>query len=280
MQQQGIDVRFDLRNSLLLLGEPDRLAAYVREAEGIARTLNDHPRLARASAYLSHYYWRTGQSPAALAHGREALATADALSDFALRVAAKLCLGLASHTAGELVEAEALLCRVVDALPGNLARERLGQHAYPAVNARAHARAQTRRTSDLRHPRRRSWDSHRRVQLPKNRMLAGSTGLEPATSGVTAINSRAEHPWEQQFTAGATFGCHAQPESRSRRHSRTGQLRSDWDGQSSPGEGGNAYSRARTRGGRAGRLRRRRWAKSTASNLCSTDLRRGPAGMR
>ena len=136
--REAIDLRFDLRNALLLLGEPERLASYLHEAETMARALDDRARLARASAYSSHYLWRTGRSRDAVAHARDALAAADECGDFALQVAANLILGLASHTAGEYEQTDTFLGRVIDQLQGPRARERLGQHAYPAVNARSH----------------------------------------------------------------------------------------------------------------------------------------------
>src|SRR5262249_49066510 len=50
--EQAIDIRFDLRNTLLLLAENTRIFVYLREAEALAQALDDPHRLARASAYL------------------------------------------------------------------------------------------------------------------------------------------------------------------------------------------------------------------------------------
>jgi predicted ATPase len=50
----AIDLRFDLRTSLFPLGEFERIFRYIREAEGLARTLDDQRRLGQLSVYLCH----------------------------------------------------------------------------------------------------------------------------------------------------------------------------------------------------------------------------------
>lgn len=79
-------------------------------------------------------------------------------------------------------------------------------------------------------------------------------------------------------------GCHAPgpmpgPASGDPTPFTAGRHRNAWTGEDTR-RTGTDYVRTGTRGRRAGRTRRRRWARSTASNLCSTDFRRGPAGMR
>jgi hypothetical protein len=50
--QQGIEVRFELRNALFPLAEWGQIKGYLREAEGMARTLDDQRRLGWVSAYV------------------------------------------------------------------------------------------------------------------------------------------------------------------------------------------------------------------------------------
>jgi predicted ATPase len=52
--EQGIDLRFDLGNVLFVLGEFERGVEVLREAEGLARTLNDSRRLGWVSVYMSY----------------------------------------------------------------------------------------------------------------------------------------------------------------------------------------------------------------------------------
>ena len=79
--EQAIDLRFDLRTALFPLGEFERIFGYLREAEGLARTLDDQRRLGKLSVYLCHNLWITGRPTEALAFGRNAQALAESLGD-------------------------------------------------------------------------------------------------------------------------------------------------------------------------------------------------------
>ena len=59
-QEQAIDLRFDLRNALLTLGEIRQMLDYLREAETLAKALDDQPRLGRISAYMCRYLGKWG----------------------------------------------------------------------------------------------------------------------------------------------------------------------------------------------------------------------------
>jgi len=85
---QAIDLRFDLRTSLFPLGELERLIGYLREAEGLARTLDDQRRLGWVSIYMGHLLWSTGHSTDALTFVQSAQAIAQTLQDFRLQVGA------------------------------------------------------------------------------------------------------------------------------------------------------------------------------------------------
>ena len=58
--EQAIDLRFDLRNALFPLAEFGRIEGYLREAEALARTLDDQRRLGWVSAYMSSHHLDTG----------------------------------------------------------------------------------------------------------------------------------------------------------------------------------------------------------------------------
>ena len=72
--EQAIDLRFDLRTALFPLGEFERIFGCLREAEGLARTLDDQRRLGQMSVYLCHNLWMTGHPTEALAFGQSAQA--------------------------------------------------------------------------------------------------------------------------------------------------------------------------------------------------------------
>ena len=136
--EQAIDLRFDLRNSLFVLGELEGVFDYLREAEKLARTLEDDRRLGWVSVYMAHYLWWMGNSTQARLCAQRAQAIAETAGDFPLRVTANLYLGFTLHTVGDYGGAAQVLRNVARSLQGDLSRERFGQHAFPAVNCRSH----------------------------------------------------------------------------------------------------------------------------------------------
>jgi class 3 adenylate cyclase/tetratricopeptide (TPR) repeat protein len=137
MQEQAIDLRFDLRHALLVLGELRQMLDYLREAATLAEALDDQPRLGRVSAYMCRYFREIGDPDAAVASGQHALAIAEALGDLTLQVTAHHFLGLAYHTLGDHRQAVRLLESNVESLAGELLRERFGLSALPSVISRA-----------------------------------------------------------------------------------------------------------------------------------------------
>ncbi|MFQ5899043.1 MAG: AAA family ATPase, partial [Candidatus Methylomirabilia bacterium] len=93
--EQAIDLRFDLRTSLVALGELERVFGYLREAERLARTLDDPRRLGWVSVYMSHYFWVMGHPTEARPFAERAQAIAEALGDFPLKLGATFYLGTA-----------------------------------------------------------------------------------------------------------------------------------------------------------------------------------------
>ena len=136
--EQAIDLRFDLRTALFPLGEFERVFGYLREADGLARALDDQRRLGRMSVYLCHNHWITGHPTEALGFGQNALALAEALGDAPLQMTGHLYLGAACLGAGDYKQAEELLRKVLELLEGDLSGRRFGQSGFPAVIARDH----------------------------------------------------------------------------------------------------------------------------------------------
>jgi len=134
---QAIDIRFDLRRALWPLGEIRQALDYLREAETLAEGIGDQRRLCWVSAYMSVYSWITGDNDRAVTIGRRAVAIADGLDDFSLKVVATQYLGLAHVGAPNYRQAIDLLRRTVSVLEGDLARERFGQIIFPSVFSRA-----------------------------------------------------------------------------------------------------------------------------------------------
>src|SRR5207253_1910021 len=136
-QEQAIDLRFDLRHALLDLGEMRQMLDYLRQAATLAEALDDQPRLGRVSAYMCRYCREMGDHDGAVESGQHALAVAETLRDFALQVMAHHHLGVAYHVLGDHRRAMELLRSNVEALAGDLIRERFGLSALPSVLSRA-----------------------------------------------------------------------------------------------------------------------------------------------
>jgi class 3 adenylate cyclase/tetratricopeptide (TPR) repeat protein len=135
--EPAIDLRFDLRNSLYPLGEPERVYTYLQEAETLAGALEDPRRLAWISVYMSNYAWLMGDPDRAVEAGQRALAIASTVEDIALRVETTYRLGLAYWALGDYRRATEFLTRTAEPLLGERIYERFGLPGLPAVNARA-----------------------------------------------------------------------------------------------------------------------------------------------
>ena len=135
--EQAIDVRFDLRSALVTLAEYGRMDTCLREAETLARSLNDQRRLGWVSAYMSGTCLATGGHAADVrAFARRAEAIGETLGDVPLQVAAQYYLVYASHLSGDYHGTEHVCRRLIQSLEGERARERFRLLFFPAVQAR------------------------------------------------------------------------------------------------------------------------------------------------
>ena len=136
--EQAIDLRFDLRNALLPLVEWGRIEGYLREAEDLARQLNDRRRLASVSGYRSGLLLTTGGRASDVRKFAEEIETIGAsLRDVALQIAAQYYYVWLGALSGDYRGTERLCRTLMEMLPEDLSRERFGLLAYPAVVARA-----------------------------------------------------------------------------------------------------------------------------------------------
>ena len=116
--EQAIDVRLDLRNSLHPLGDPERILARLREAEALARTIDDPRRLARVFSFMTQYFRLIGHLDLAVESAERALALADRMRDTPFWIVANTFLGTAYDAQGEYRKAADVLRKSVEALPG------------------------------------------------------------------------------------------------------------------------------------------------------------------
>ena len=131
--EQAIDLRFELRTPLHLLGEFERMLGHLREAQALADSLGEPARQGWVYSYLMQYFRNTGDQPRAMEAGQRALAVAEKLGDFALQVTTNTHLGVVYGTLGDYRQAARILRGNVVSLSGACARDRFGMVGLPAA---------------------------------------------------------------------------------------------------------------------------------------------------
>ena len=134
---QAIDLRFDIRNALQPLGERERIADYLRQAEPLAHKLGDPRRIGWIQSYLTEHFWMLGRTEEAIAAGGRAVQVARQLADLSLEVVTNLPLGLVHHVRGDYAKAIECFQWNVEHLQGALVRERFGMFVLPALFSRS-----------------------------------------------------------------------------------------------------------------------------------------------
>jgi DNA-binding SARP family transcriptional activator/tetratricopeptide (TPR) repeat protein len=137
--QLSVDVRLDLRNSLLTLGDADRGLGYLREAEVLAGEIEDEQRLGRVRCYLTYHLFRMGQFEHAIATGQQALAIASGVKHPTLAAETVLFLGQTYYTMGEYRGALRFLLRSGPPSAEELDGDRFGRGIRAFVFSRCYA---------------------------------------------------------------------------------------------------------------------------------------------
>jgi class 3 adenylate cyclase/tetratricopeptide (TPR) repeat protein len=137
-REQAIDLRLDMRNVLIALGNFRRMFALLSEAETLAQALEDRHRLGWVSAYLNPYFSNLGDQDHAIETGQRALTIARASGDFALEMMATFFLGLPYISLGNYQQGAYYHRKNVEALTGAWLHERFGEPGLPSVFCRAY----------------------------------------------------------------------------------------------------------------------------------------------
>jgi len=136
-REQAIDLRLDMRNVLIALGDFRRMFALLREAETLAQALEDHQRLGWVSAYLTPYFFNLGDLHRAIETGQRALTIAQSSGDFALEMMATFFSGLPYIPLGDYPQAVYYHRKNVETLTGAWLQEHFGEPGLPSVFCRA-----------------------------------------------------------------------------------------------------------------------------------------------
>jgi class 3 adenylate cyclase/tetratricopeptide (TPR) repeat protein len=132
----AIDLRCDLRNSLMPLGRPT--IGLLREAEALAQAVADRRRQARVLCFMTESYLIVGDPEQALTMGQRALslAEAEAGADLAIQVTTNRHVARVYYALGEYRQAANRLGTLVATLSGDLIHERFGSPPIASVNCR------------------------------------------------------------------------------------------------------------------------------------------------
>ncbi|HSF06648.1 MAG TPA: sigma 54-interacting transcriptional regulator [Methylomirabilota bacterium] len=132
-----VDITFELRNSLLPLGEFAAIFEKLQLVRPIAEALGDRQRPAWVNVYLADYFRQMGDYARAVESGRLAMVQAEEIGEPLLLVASRTYMGHVNHARGDYRGASELLARNVALLTGDLTRQRLGFPYLPAVHSRS-----------------------------------------------------------------------------------------------------------------------------------------------
>jgi tetratricopeptide (TPR) repeat protein len=133
---QAIDLRLDLRNALHALGESARMFAILREAEGLAESLDDHQRLASILSHQSNYFIWMGAPDRAVVSSQRALTHATACGDVTSQVVIWFNLAWAYSTIGDYRQATDLNRRIAEVITDDVRSGRASGGGFMSVFCR------------------------------------------------------------------------------------------------------------------------------------------------
>jgi class 3 adenylate cyclase len=132
----AIDLRLDLRPSLLPLAAQERIIEHLTQAESLALVLGDKWRLGRVLADMSGYFSREAEHERAVDAGERALAVATEMGDFALQVVTQDRLSRTYYSLGDFGRTIELCKRSMSLLEGKPVREQFGMANVASVVTR------------------------------------------------------------------------------------------------------------------------------------------------
>jgi class 3 adenylate cyclase/tetratricopeptide (TPR) repeat protein len=135
--RQHIDLLFGLRDSLLPIGEYERIRVHLADAQRLAEALQDQRRLGWIWCYVNNYCWLVAEHERGLDSGRRALRLAETQGDADLQIAAKVRLGQSYHGLGDYRQAVAFLQDVATSIGPGHDTERFGLPGPGSVWSRA-----------------------------------------------------------------------------------------------------------------------------------------------
>jgi class 3 adenylate cyclase/DNA-binding SARP family transcriptional activator len=135
---QGFDIRIELRQLLVRLGDVGRALERLREAGTLAEQMNDDRRRGRVFAVMTSMHGGLGELDDGLTSGTRALEIAESLGDLRLRILATSFLAQVNFFRGDHARVLDLTADNLSALPADWALENFGIAAPPSVHDRGY----------------------------------------------------------------------------------------------------------------------------------------------
>jgi class 3 adenylate cyclase/tetratricopeptide (TPR) repeat protein len=135
-QRESIDIRLELRSSLMPSGELQIMHDHLRIAQDLADELHDRERLTRIYSYLCQYFGFMRQLDIAIEWGEHAVQLANQLEQPDLVVLSSILAGEVLLLAGQFGACVAMQRRSIELLQGELQYQRFGMTGLPAAFSR------------------------------------------------------------------------------------------------------------------------------------------------
>ena len=131
--EQAVDLRFELRNALLPLGETDRIFRCLKEIEPVLAALGDKLRSARHAAFWCNHHFLIGEQRRAIELGEGGLRLVRECGDRVVEGELLYRLGQSYNALGEYRQAIVLLEKSLEFTADNRGRDRFDLTVIPSV---------------------------------------------------------------------------------------------------------------------------------------------------
>jgi tetratricopeptide (TPR) repeat protein len=132
-----IDLSFSMRAALFPQARHEEWLKRMRDAELLAKQIDDDARLSNVFNYLSNFHWIRGECLKAIEVGQKGLDLARRAGDFSCQVATMFHLGIYFHTIGDFLKQIELHQEIRKIVTGEAVFQRHGLANVPSATARS-----------------------------------------------------------------------------------------------------------------------------------------------
>ena len=135
--EKEIDLSFNIRAALFPQARHEEWVKRMRDAELLAKQIDDNARLSNVFNYLSNFHWIRGECLKAIEVGQKGLDLARRAGDFSCQVATIFHLGFYFHTIGDFPKQIELHQEIRKIVTGEAVFQRHGMASVPSATARS-----------------------------------------------------------------------------------------------------------------------------------------------